>query len=84
MAVDLLERLAEVEVPPPPQELDRNVHQRVNKLLLIAHLGDLALRGLLYAFMQFMRPTAHLFVLTLTAKPLEPPRPRPSNEEEGA
>ena len=31
MAGDLFERLAEVEVPPMPDNLDRDIHQRVNR-----------------------------------------------------
>jgi hypothetical protein len=70
MVEDLLERLAEAEIPPAPDELDRGVHRRVNRTLLAAHLADLAIRGAAWAAIQFLRPVAHLIVLTLTGKPL--------------
>jgi hypothetical protein len=71
MVEDLLERLAEADVPPPPRELDRKVHERVNRALFAAQMADLALRGTVWALVQFARPLAHLAVLTLTGKPLE-------------
>ncbi len=46
MPEDLLEQLANVEVPPPPKDIDRRVHQRLNGLLLLGQLGDLLFRGL--------------------------------------
>lgn len=73
MTEDLLERLAETDVPPVPVELDREVHHRVNRMLLVAHLADLAVWGMLHALAQFARPVLHLFVLTLTGKPLSGP-----------
>lgn len=75
MSNDLFERLAELEVPPAPAELDRQVHQRVNRLLLTTHLADLALVGLGYAFLQFTRPLLDLIVLSITGRPLPPDGP---------
>ena len=80
MATDFLERLAEAEVPPPPNELAREVHGRLNRVLLAVHLVDLALRGTVYALAQFVRPVAHLIALTLTGRP---GTPRREGEEDG-
>ena len=70
MVEELLERLAEADVPPVPPELDKKVNDRLNRLLLVTHLADLAVRGTVWAVVQFIRPLAHLIVLTLTGKPL--------------
>lgn len=79
MSTDFLERLAEAEVPPPPGELTRDVHSRLNRVLLAVHLVDLALRGMACAVVQFARPVGHLLALTLTGRVGAPPRP--SSEE---
>jgi hypothetical protein len=55
MASDLLEQLAELEVPPPPAGLDRQVHQRVNRSLLVLHLLDLGLRAMPWAMWHLSR-----------------------------
>lgn len=46
MATDLFEQLAETKVPPIPEALDQNIHQRLNLRLLVAHLMDLFLHGM--------------------------------------
>jgi hypothetical protein len=68
MTDDLLERLAETDVPPAPADLDVEVHHRLNRMLLVAHLADLGLRGMMYAVTHFARGVLHLLVLTLTGK----------------
>jgi hypothetical protein len=52
MASDLLEQLAQLEVPPPPAELNQQVHQRVNRSLLVLHVLDLGLRAMPWAMWQ--------------------------------
>jgi hypothetical protein len=50
MATDILEQLADKEVPPTPvEQLQRGFSDRLNKRLLVQQLLDLALRGLPYA-----------------------------------
>ena len=46
MASNLLEQLAEVEVPPPPDHFDKQLHARVNRTLVAAQFVDLAVSGL--------------------------------------
>ena len=55
MASDLLEQLAQLEVPPPPAELNQQVHQRVNRSLLVLHLLDLGLRAMPWAMWHLSR-----------------------------
>jgi hypothetical protein len=76
---DLLEELAAQSVPPPPADLDRRVHERVNRLLVAAHFADLALRGVGVAFWHFASPVLHALVLTVTGRPW-PQRPPPQKD----
>jgi len=68
MARGLLETLAEHDVPPVPAELNERVHQRLNRALLGAHLVDLALGGVPYVAIHFLRGVGHLIGSTLTGK----------------
>jgi hypothetical protein len=45
MATDPLEQLAELDVPPPPQQLEHSVHQRLNRVLLCLHVFEFTLRA---------------------------------------
>jgi len=65
---DLLERLTELKVPPPPDSLKRDVHQRVNRALLVQHIVELATQGAIYAGGHLLRGLVGLVVYTLTGK----------------
>ena len=54
MATDLLQQLSEIEVPAMPDDFDHSVHQRLNARLLGAHVADVSLRALPFAFLHFM------------------------------
>ena len=41
MAPDFLEQLADLEVPPPPSQFGRELHQRMNRDLTIVQLVEL-------------------------------------------
>ncbi len=68
MARDIFEQLADWQVPPPPEKLDDQVHERVNRQLVILHMVDLALRGLPWAMWHFGRAMLAALVLTVTGK----------------
>jgi len=68
MAQGLLESLAEREVPPVPADLNRRVHERLNRALLVSHLIDLTLGGLPYLAVHFCRAVGHLFVVSFTGR----------------
>ncbi len=53
MKHDVLEQLADTEIPPVPREFDRSVHDRLNTLLVVEHLFDLLMRGVPYALGHF-------------------------------
>ena len=81
MTDDLLERLAEAEVPPAPARLTRDVHDSVNRNLLIAHLVDLGLNGMVHACGAFSKAVIHLIVLTTSGKFWQPTEKRPKTED---
>jgi hypothetical protein len=75
MPTDLLEKLAELPVPPapPPKIFDRAIHQRINSRLIVGQVFDLLLRGFCFGAVHFIRPLLGLIRLTLTGK-LESPK----------
>ena len=77
MPTDLLEKLAEVPVPPapPPQVFDREIHRRINKRLVAGQVIELVSRGFVFAIAHFSKAILGLVRLTLTGK-LEPPKDR--------
>jgi hypothetical protein len=70
MATDLFDRLAELEVPPPPEadEFDRQLHQRVNRSLVAGQLTDLVVGGLPWALVHFLRALVGLATFTCTGR----------------
>jgi hypothetical protein len=77
MANDLLEKLAEVPVPPAPapEVFDRAIHRRINQRLLVGQMVELVSRGFVFAIAHFSKAILGLVRLTLTGK-LEPPKDR--------
>ena len=73
MATDLLEQLAEADIPPVPEALDREVHQRLNYTLLVLHGLDFVLRAAPFAVLHFGTCLIGLVRYTLTSK-FESPR----------
>ncbi len=68
MPKGLLESLAEREVPPVPADMNRQVHGRLNRVLLVTHVVDLALGGLPFLAVNFCRAVGHLFAVSLTGR----------------
>lgn len=77
---NLLEQLAELEVPPPPPsaQFDRQLHERVNRSLFVWQLVDLVVSGLPWAMLHFSRAVVGLIAFTVTgqyeSKPKKPRR----------
>ncbi len=65
---DLLEQLADLEVPPPPLHFDRQLHERVNRSLVISQAVDLLVSGLPWAMLHFARAVVGLIAFTLTGR----------------
>ncbi len=66
MNKDLLDELAEIDVPPLPADLPQGVHKRVNDQLLLAHIADFALRCLPQAMFYFGRALVGACYFSLT------------------
>jgi len=56
---DFLEQLAQMHVAEPPPAFDRQLHQRVNRSLLVRHLVEFFTGAFLWAFGQWMRDLPH-------------------------
>jgi hypothetical protein len=68
MASNLFEQLADLEVPPPPDQFDRQLHERVNRSLVQTQLVDLIVSGLPWALLHFARAFVGLITFTLTGR----------------
>lgn len=65
---NLLEQLADLEVPPPPAHFDAQLHERVNRSLLTWQLVDLCVSAVPYALLHFTRALVGLIALTLSGR----------------
>ena len=77
--MNLLEQLAELEVPPPPAKFDTQLHERVNRSLVREQLLDLFVRALPWAAMHFFRAVIGVVSYTLTGRY----EPVPKNKRRG-
>jgi hypothetical protein len=68
MALDLFEKLADLDVPPPPARFDQQLHERVNRSLLIGQLLDLIVGAAPWALGQFARAFVGMVIFTLTGR----------------
>lgn len=68
MTPDLLEQLAEMEVPPTPAHFDDQLHDKVNRWLVATQLIDLAFSGLPWALGHFGRAFVGLIIFTVTGR----------------
>jgi len=68
MSLNLLEQLADWEVPPPPAQFDAQLHERVNRSLVKAQVIDLVVRGLPWTLAHFARAIVGLFTFTLLGR----------------
>lgn len=66
MSPNLLEQLAQQQVPAPPVKLRRNVQDRMNATLFALQIVDVALRVLPFALMHLAQAVAGLLCYTLT------------------
>jgi len=66
MATDLFDQLADLDVPPPPARFDQQLHERVNRSLVIGHLVDLFFGAVPLAIVHFGRALVATLLYTLT------------------
>jgi hypothetical protein len=68
MASDLFDQLAASDVPPAPPQLERGVHQRLNRALLVQHLFEFVLCGLPCLAAQFVPAVLAAVKFTITGR----------------
>ncbi|HEX4144832.1 MAG TPA: hypothetical protein VHY91_15115 [Pirellulales bacterium] len=68
MAPDFLEQLADLDVPPPPSEFGRQLHQRMNRDLAIVQFIELVTVVFPAAMFEFARALAGLVRFSLSGK----------------
>ena len=68
MATDLFDKLAEMDVPPPPARFDQQLHERVNRSLFIGQMLDLVFGAVPWAIGHFARAFVGLVIYTLTGR----------------
>lgn len=78
MSTDLFDRLAETHVPPVPEQLDRAVHERLNRALVVGQILDFAIRAIPYACAHFAKAIGGWIVFTVSGS--FPKQPQPSED----
>ena len=64
----MLERLKNVHVPPPPEDIELRVHHRLNWLILTSHLIEFCVRTVPFAVIHLSRAALALLVFSLTGQ----------------
>ena len=77
----LASRLAVLEVPPVPDELDLRVRERLNRVLLTTHLIDFAIGAVPRTIVTLLNPVLHLIGITLTGRRRRSPDTEEAPEE---
>ena len=80
MATDLLEQLVHVEVPPPPpaEDFQRQLHDRVNQSLIVMQLLELVCWSIPWAVGQFLTALLALGAFTISGRfPDDRPEKKP-------
>lgn len=75
MSDNLLEQLAQREVPPVPEDFDEQLHGRVNRTLLSHDLFDLGVRAAPWAMLVFAQSVIDLLGFTVSGR-LQNERPK--------
>ncbi len=63
---DFLEELADRKVCEPPPDFDRQLHQRVNRTLVVQHVIDFFLGAIPWSAVHFFRGVFGWLLLTIT------------------
>ena len=64
----MLERLKNVEVPPPPEDIDLQVHLQLNRLLFISHFIEFGMRVMPLAVTHVVVAMVAVFTFSLTGQ----------------
>ena len=81
MSKNLLDQLADTEIPSLPTNLNRQVHRRLNIRLMLGQFFDLMIRGLPYTFFHLAQALLGLVSFTLTGRHLNNSNSRSDSDE---
>lgn len=70
------DQLSETEVPTPPADMANQVHHRLNRVLMVIHVGDFLLRAAPAAVLLFIKPALAFFRYSFTGRFGQPTRRR--------
>jgi hypothetical protein len=65
---DFLEQLAEIEVREPPPEFNRQLHQQVNRTLIVQQVFDLFAGAIVYSAKHFLQAAIGWLFMTVTGR----------------
>ena len=68
LAEELTEELKQLSLPDERTKFDKQLHERVNRSLVVSHLLDLAVKGLPWALLHFARAFVGCIAFTLTGR----------------
>ena len=68
MATDLFDQLADLEVPPPPERFDQQLHERLNRSLVVGQFVDLVFGAVPFAIVHFARALTGMAIFTFTGR----------------
>jgi hypothetical protein len=68
MAPNLLEQLADLEVPPPPAAFDAQLHDKLNRALVVTQLVEMFVGALPWALAHFGRAVLGFVAFTVTGR----------------
>ena len=68
MSPNLLDQLAELDVPPPPAAFDAELHDKVNRAIVTTQIADLVVSALPYSIAEFFRALVGLAIFTVTGR----------------
>jgi len=68
MATDLFDRLAEEQIPEPPDRFDQEFHARLNRTLLTVQIFEMCIRTLPWFLVHFGQAVAGAIRYTMTGQ----------------
>jgi len=68
MSTDLLDQLADLDVPPPPAQFDAELHTKLNRSLAMQQMFDLVFSALPLVAVELARAVIAMLTVTVSGK----------------